>query len=167
MNHHSTPMLRFTCTYATRCACIAIAACTMPAFAQNVTPAVPTANGYGALTNAPANTRNDARMKQRTSEQQLLGGPGAYGDIGAQGNGDDPQRAALLDERRMTVLGGDQPAPAAPGKRKVARPANGEMRVAAQPGTPNGAGQQAAGTTKNAYADPYAAGKRGVYRSPW
>jgi hypothetical protein len=71
----------------------------------------------------------------------------------------------------MTVLGGDQAAQPAVGKgkgqRKAPAAANGQVRVAGQPGRPNAAdGLTPEGAARATYADPYAT-KQGVYRSPW
>lgn len=146
---------------------VAVATCATPVFAQNnAAPAATAANGYGADTPAPANRT----AKNRTREQQLLGAPREYGGDDMQGKTDDTQRAALLDEQRMTVTGaapGGQPAPGK-GQRKAPAAANGQLRVADQLGRANAAaGLLPEGAAKNAYADPYGAGKRTVYRSPW
>ncbi|ABE29139.1 hypothetical protein DR64_1535 [Paraburkholderia xenovorans LB400] len=150
----------------------AIASCALPAFAQNAAPnpaaaapAATAANDYGVNAQLPANRRT----AHRNSEQALLGAPNPYGTDNAQDNTDDAQRTALLDTQRMTVLGGGQGAQPALGKgqRKAPAAANGQVRVAGQPGRPNPANAltpEAAATTT--YADPYAS-KRGVYRSPW
>lgn len=148
----------------------------MPAFAQNagpnaaaaaLPPAATAANGYGLNAQLPANRR----AAHRSSEQALLGSPNPYSTDGAQGNTNDAQRAALLDSQRMTVLGGDQAAQPAVGKGKVKgkapAAANGQVRVAAQPGRPNAAaGLTPEGAARATYTDPYAS-KQGVYRSPW
>jgi hypothetical protein len=141
----------------------AAATCAVPAFAQNnAAPAARTVTGYGAAAPAPV----DRAAKNRNSEQQLLGAPREYSDGGTQGNTDDAQRAALLDEQRMTVTDG-QPAPRK-GQRKAPAAANGPLRVAGQPGRANaGDSLLPAGAAKNTYTDPYGAGKRSVYRSPW
>jgi hypothetical protein len=155
---------------------LAIASCATPAFAQNAAPnpatavrppAATAANGYGLNAQLPA----DRRAAHRSSEQGLLGAPNPYGTDGAQGNTNDAQRAALLDSQRMTVLGGDQAAQPAVGKgkgqRKAPAAANGQVRVAGQPGRPNAAdGLTPEGAARATYADPYAT-KQGVYRSPW
>lgn len=163
-----------TCTF------LAIASCAMPVFAQNAAPnpaapapafAAPAATGYGAPVQAPA----DRRAAHRTSEQALLGAPPEYSADGMkQGNTDDAQRAALLDEQRMTVTGPGQGAKAglAKGQRKAPAAANGQAngqaRVPGQPARPNAAeGLTPQGAAKAAYADPYDAGKHAVYRSPW
>jgi hypothetical protein len=133
----------------------AVATCAAPAFAQNsAANAAITASAYGAEAPAPFNQTE----RNRNHEQQLLGAPRDYGDGGTQRNADDAQR--------MTVMGG-QPAPGK-GQRKAPAAANGPLGVAAQPGRPNaGADLLPAGAAKNARADPYGAGKRSVYRSPW
>ncbi|REG61186.1 hypothetical protein B0G80_4020 [Paraburkholderia sp. BL6669N2] len=157
---------------------LAIASCAVPAFAQNAAPnnaapalppAATAANGYGLNAQLPANRR----AAHRNSEQALLGSPNPYSTDGAQGDTNDAQRAALLDTQRMTVLGGDQAAqPAvgkgkAKGKGKAPAAADGQVRVAGQPGRPNtAAGLTPQGATRTTYTDPYA-GKQGVYRSPW
>jgi hypothetical protein len=144
----------------------AVATCAAPAFAQNnAATASSTARAYGA--EAPAPFRQTE--KNRNREQQLLGAPREYGDGdgGTRRNIDDAQSAALLGEKRMTVTGG-QPA-AGQGQGTAAAGAHDPLRVAAQAGRPNvGAALLTAGAAKkNAYADPYGAGKRSVYRSPW
>lgn len=139
---------------------VAAAACAAPAFAQN--NAAPAANGYGAAAPAPV----DRAAKNRNKEQLLLGAPREYGDGGMQGNTEDAQRAALLDQQRMTLTDG-QPAPGK-AQRKPPAAANGQLRVAGQPGRPNaGDNLLPAGEAKNTYADPYGTSKRSVYRSPW
>ncbi|MFM0240679.1 hypothetical protein [Paraburkholderia phytofirmans] len=155
---------------------LAIASCAVPAFAQNAAPnnaapalppAATAANGYGLNAQLPANRR----AAHRSSEQAMLGSPNPYSTDGAQGDTNDAQRTALLDTQRMTVLGGDQAAQPAVGKGKAKgkapAAANGQLRVAAQPGRPNvGAGPAPGGAIRNTYTDPYAS-KQGVYRSPW
>lgn len=142
------------------------ATCAISAFAQNnAAPAAATVNGYGAAAPAPV----DRAAKNRNNEQLLLGAPREYGDGGMQDNTDDAQRAALLDQQRMTVTGG-QPAPAGKAQRKAPAAANGQVRVAGQPGPGRqnaGDGLLPAGAAKNTYADPYGTSKRSVYRSPW
>jgi hypothetical protein len=125
---------------------------------------------YGALPQAPV----DRRAKQRTSEQTLLGAPRPYGTADMQqGDTDDAQRTALLNEQRMTVLGGGQGAQPALGKAKgngkAPAPGTAQLRVADQAGPQLKAadGLTPEGAVKNTYADPYAAGKHAVYRSPW
>jgi hypothetical protein len=149
---------------------VAVAASAVPAFAQSTAPVAAPTNGNAANAPAPVNRT----VRDRNSEQQLLGAPREYGNDGIQGgNGDDPQRTALLDEQRMTVTDGGQAArpAAARGQRKApagANGTNGPVRVAGQPGRPNAAdGLTPQGATRAAYADPYGAGKRTVYRSPW
>ncbi|MFC6313068.1 hypothetical protein, partial [Paraburkholderia dipogonis] len=124
--------------------------------------------GYGLNAQLPANRR----AAHRSSEQALLGAPNPYSTDGAQGDTNDAQRAALLDTQRMTVLGGDQAAQPAvgkgKGKGKAPAAANGQLRVAAQPGRPNAAAGVVTpeGAARTTYTDPYAS-KQGVYRSPW
>ncbi|SED11429.1 hypothetical protein SAMN02787142_2581 [Burkholderia sp. WP9] len=150
---------------------LAIGSCAAPAFAQKAAPepapAATAVNAYGVNAQLPANRR----AAHRDSEKALLGSPNPYGTDNMQGNTDDAQRAALLDTQRMTVLGGGQGAQPAVGKgqRKAPAAANGQVRVAGQPGRPNPAANALAadGTAKTTYADPYTSGKRGVYRSPW
>lgn len=158
---------------------LAIASCAMPVFAQNAAPkpaapgpavAATTPTGYGAPLPPPV----DRRAAQRTSEQTLLGAPQEYSADGmAQGNTDDAQRTALLNEQRMTVTGPGQAAKAGPAKGLRKAPAangqaNGQARVAGQPARQNAAdGLMPQGAAKAAYADPYDAGKHAVYRSPW
>lgn len=79
------------------------------------------------------------------------------------------RRAALMDEQRMTVIGGEQAAQqGAAGKRKAPAAANGQLRVAdAAPGQRAADKLLPQGAAKAAYTDPYATGKRSVYRSPW
>ncbi|TCG00702.1 hypothetical protein BZM26_11195 [Paraburkholderia strydomiana] len=154
------------------CMLVLAAACAGPALAQNAAPARAPAmtatapTGYGAPQQAPI----DRRAIQRKREQKLLGAPDGYGAADARGgNIDDARRAALMDEQRMTVIGGEQAGQqGAAGKRKAPAAANGQLRMAdAAPG------QRAAdkllpdGAAKAAYTDPYATGKRSVYRSPW
>lgn len=155
---------------------LAVASSAVPAFAQNAAPnpaatarppAATAANGYGLNAQLPA----DRRAANRASEQGFLGSPNPYGSDDAQGNTNDAQRAALLDTQRMTMLGGDQAAQPAVGKgkgqRKAPAAANGQVRVAGQPGRPNAAaGLTPDGATRATYTDPYAS-KQGVYRSPW
>ncbi|MDR8397442.1 MULTISPECIES: hypothetical protein [Paraburkholderia] len=165
-----TTSLRHTATWMF----FAIASCGLPAFAQNAAPnpaaaapapAATATNDYGVNAQLPANRR----AAHRNSEQALLGAPNPYGTDNMQGNTDDAQRNALLDTQRMTVLGGGQGAQPALGKSQRKAPAaaaNGQVRVAGQPGRPNPATLTPEGAATAAYADPYA-GKRGVYRSPW
>src|SRR5579871_4744744 len=104
-----------------------IASCALPAFAQNNGPAAPAAkavnNGYG--NGAPAydiggtgmQTPADRQARNYKREEDLLGAPHEYGGADTpQDNTEDAQRAALLDERRMTVLGGAANAKPAGGK---------------------------------------------------
>ncbi|RKE26219.1 hypothetical protein B0G76_7831 [Paraburkholderia sp. BL23I1N1] len=155
---------------------LAIAAYAAPALAQNAAPA-PAAPALAATastsysTPAPA-ARANPGAAHRNSEAQLLGAPREYGTPGAQqGNTADAQQAALLDEQRMTVLGGQGGQPAVgKGQRNNKAPAaaNGKVRVAGQPGAPNAAASlMPEGAAKAAYADPYDPGKHAVYRSPW
>jgi hypothetical protein len=187
-----TNSIRHTAT----CMFVAVATCALPAFAQNnAAPAAPAAtaiNDYGAGLPAPG----DRRAKNRDNEQELLGAPPEYGGGDTpQDNTDDAQRAALLDEQRMTVTDGGAGAQRAPrnAQRKAPGAANGQMRAAGQ-GRPNAAGgqqpQDAAknpgqmrvagqgrptaaegllpqGAATNTYADPFGGGKRAIYRSPW
>lgn len=153
---------------------LALAASAVPALAlaqNNAAPPAPAANAgtaYGTLPQAPV----DRRAKQRTSEQTLLGAPRPYGTADMQqGDTDDAQRTALLNEQRMTVLGGGQGAQPALGKGNGKAPAPGaaQLRVADQAGPRLKAadGLTPEGAVKNTYADPYATGKHAVYRSPW
>lgn len=148
---------------------IATCACAAPALAQNAAPApaapalaATAATSYGTPAPTARAKPGDAR---RNSEAQLLGAPRDYGSPDAQkGNTADAQQAALLDEQRMTVLGGAQPAV----RNKAPGAANGKVRVAGQPGRPNAAaGLMPESAAKNTYADPYATGKHAVYKSPW
>jgi hypothetical protein len=153
---------------------LTIATCAAPAFAQNAAPAAPTlaataATSYG--TPAPAAPANPGAA-HRNNEAKLLGAPRDYGSPDAQqGNTADAQQAALLDEQRMKVLGGQVGQPAVgKGQRNNKAPAaaNGKVRVAGQPGVPNAAqGLMPEGAARAAYADPYDPGKHAVYRSPW
>ncbi|AXL52834.1 hypothetical protein DSC91_006006 [Paraburkholderia caffeinilytica] len=157
---------------------IAIATYAAPALAQNAAAPAPAAPALAATaatsygTPAPA-ARAKPGTANRNSEAQLLGAPRDYGSPDAQqGNTADAQQAALLDEQRMTVLGGARPA--LPAVRKGQQPnkaqaaANGKVRVAGQPGRPNAAdGLMPEGAAKNTYADPYNTGKHAVYKSPW
>lgn len=166
-----TTSLRHTATWIF----LAIACGAVPAFAQNAAPngggnapppAATAVNGYGVEAQLPANRR----AAHRDSEKALLGSPNPYGTDNPQGNTDDAQRAALLDTQRMTVLGGQGAQPAVgKGQRKAPAAAKGQVQVAGQPGPPNQANAALAadGTAKTTYADPYSAGKHGVYRSPW
>ena len=143
-----------------------VATCAAPAFAQsNAATAAMTAPAYGA--EAPAPFRQTENNRNR--EQELLGAPREYGDGdgGTRRNIYDAQSAAIPDQKRKTLTGG-QPA-ASKGQRTAPAAAHDPLRVAAQPGRPNvGAALLPAGAAKkNAYADPYGAGKRSVYRSPW
>ena len=151
---------------------LAIATCAAPALAQNAAPAPPlaatAATSYGTPTAAaPANPG----AAHRNNEAKLLGAPRDYGSPDAQqGNTADAQQAALLDEQRMTVLGGQggQPAVGKAQRNKAPAAANGKVRVAGQPGRPNAAdGLMPDGAAKTTYADPYAPGKHAVYKSPW
>ncbi|WP_233800122.1 hypothetical protein [Paraburkholderia sp. HP33-1] len=152
---------------------VAVTTCALPAFAQyNAAPAAPDAaavNDDGAGLPAPA----DRRATNRPNEQQLLGAPAEYGGGDTpQGDTDEAQRAALPDEQRMTGTDRDARAQRARGnaQRKTAAAANGQIRVAGQPGPgrPTAAeGQLLQGAPKNIYADPYGAGKPAIYRSPW
>ncbi|MFM0152603.1 hypothetical protein [Paraburkholderia sediminicola] len=163
--------------HTTRSLLLAIATCAVPALAQNAPPvaAAPTlaataATAYGTPTPA---ARANPGAAHRNSEAQLLGAPHEYGSPDAQqGNTADAQQAALLDEQRMTVLGGGQGGQPAVGKgqrNKAAQAAaNGKVRVAGQPGGPNAAdGLMPEGAARATYADPYDPGKHAVYRSPW
>jgi len=151
---------------------LAIATCAAPAIAQNAAPApaapalaATAATSYGVPTAAaPANPG----AAHRNSEAQLLGAPREYGSPDAQqGNTADAQQAALLDEQRMTVLGGQGAQPAGRGQRNKAQAAaNGKVRVAGQPGDPNAA-LMPEGAAKTTYSDPYDPGKHAVYKSPW
>lgn len=154
---------------------LAIATCSAPALAQNAAPAAapaaPTlaataATAYGTPTPA---ARANPGAAHRNSEAQLLGAPHEYGSPGAQqGNTADAQQAALLDEQRMTVLGGGQPAVGKGQRNKPQAAANGKVRVAGQPGGPNAAdGLMPEGAARTTYANPYDPGKHAVYRSPW
>lgn len=155
--------IRHTASYL----CLAMAASAAPAFAQNAAPAqggapaTMAATGYGANAQAPVNRR----ATQRSSEQALLGAPDDYSSNDTQqGNTDDAQRTALTSEQRMTVLGGQGAQPAVGKGQRKAAAANGPVRVAGQGG---GQPNAADAATKATYADPYAAGKQAVYRSPW
>lgn len=151
---------------------LAIATYAAPALAQNAAPA-PAAPALAATAStsysAPtAAARANPGAAHRISEEQLLGAPREYGSPDAQqGNTDDAQQAALLDEQRMTVLGGAQPAVRKqPNKAQAA--GNGKVRVAGQPGGPNAADRlMPDGAAKTTYADPFDAGKHAVYKSPW
>jgi hypothetical protein len=144
-----------------------VATCAAPVFAQNNGVAT---KGYGAGIPAPV----DRAARNRNAERDLLGAPSEYGSGNARGgNTDDAQRAALLDEQRMTITDGKPAAGKAPGKApgevpgKAPGAANGAANMAAQPGGANArAGLQPTGAAKNTYADPYTS-KRSVYRSPW
>jgi hypothetical protein len=153
---------------------LAIATCATPALAQNAAPAAAAqpalaataATSYGTPAPVAAAKPGDAN---RNREMQLLGAPRDYGSLDEQkGNTADAQRAALLDDQRMTVLGGAPPA-VRKGQRKPAQAAgNDKLRLAGQPGRPNAAdGLMPDGAAKNTYADPYAAGNKPVYKSPW
>ncbi len=167
-----TTLLRHTASWMF----LTIASCATPVFAQNAVPqpdtpgpaaAATAATGYGVNAQPPVNRH----AAQRTSEQTLLGAPPEYSaDSMTQGHTDDTQRNALLDEQRMTVTAGGQGAKAGPGKgqHKAPAAANGQARVAGQPGRPNAAdGLMPQGAAKTTYADPYGAGKHAVYRTPW
>ncbi|WP_025601099.1 hypothetical protein [Burkholderia sp. WSM2230] len=161
-----TTLLRHTA----HCMLLVTAAYAAPALAQGAAPARTPAmtatapTGYGAPTPAPV----DRRAIQRKREQKLLGAPDGY-DVGNAQNGnlDDARRAALLDEQRMTANGavqGGQPGPAAD-KRKAP---GGQLRVADAAARPRAADKLLPeGAAKATYSDPYATGKRSVYRSPW
>lgn len=145
--------------------------------------AAPVATGYGIYAPAPV----DRLAKQRASEQTLLGAPREYSsDDLKQGDTEDAQRTALLNEQRMKVLGNAQGAPGAQGGQgglpklgkgvangnaKGNAAANGaaQFRVADQANAPVNAADalMPAGAAKNTYADPYATRKGAVYRSPW
>lgn len=158
---------------------LAIATFAAPALAQNAAPApapataapglaATAATGYGTPRPAAAANARGARHK---SEDQLLGAPPQYGSPDAQqGNTADAQQAALLDEQRMTVTGG-QPALGNGLRNKAPGAANGKVQAAGQPGRPNAANSlMPAGAAKTTYADPYdptGPGKHSVYRSPW
>lgn len=155
---------------------LALAASAAPALAlaqNNPTQPAQAANAgttYGTLPQPNV----DRRAKQRTSEQTLLGAPRPYGSADMQqGDTDDAQRTALLNEQRMTVLGGEQGAQPALGKGKgngrAPAPGTAQLRVADQAGPQLKAadGLTPEGAVKNTYADPYATGKHAVYRSPW
>ncbi|MFM0559361.1 hypothetical protein [Paraburkholderia sediminicola] len=154
---------------------LAIATHAVPALAQNAAAPAPAAPALAATaatsygTPAPA-ARANPGAAHRNSEAQLLGAPRDYGSPGAQqGNTADAQQAALLDEQRMTVLGGAQPAvrKGQPNKAQAAA-GNGKARVAGQPGGPNAAARlMPDGAAKTTYADPFDAGKHAVYKSPW
>ena len=153
---------------------LALASCAAPAFAQNAAPAPAAAPAATAATGYGSNAQKtpvERRAARRNSEQQLLGAPHEYStDDTAQGNTDEAQRTALLNEQRMKVLGGAQGAQPARGKgqRKAPAAANGQLRVAGQAGRPTAAeGLMPEGAAKTTYADPYDAGKHAVYRSPW
>ncbi|CAB3638223.1 hypothetical protein [Paraburkholderia rhynchosiae] len=163
-----TTPLRRTAT----CMLLTAATYALPALAQNAAPARAPAmtatapTGYGAPVQAPV----DRRAVQRKHEQALLGAPSEYSlDNPQNGNIDDARRAALLNEQRMTITGAAQGGQqAAPGQRKAPAAANGQVRVAdkaARPRTTDTLLPE--GAAKAAYADPYAKGKRSVYRSPW
>lgn len=141
----------------------AVASCAAPAYAQNnAATAAMTASADGTETSVPF----DQTERNRNREQQLLGTPREFGDSGTQHNIDDAQRAALLDGQHVTVTAGQPARRTSPSKAPTA--ANGPLRaVAQQPGRPNAGPALPAGATKNPYADPYGAGKRSVYRSPW
>ncbi|HYS63467.1 MAG TPA: hypothetical protein VEN30_06560 [Paraburkholderia sp.] len=155
---------------------LAIATATVPALAQNAAPApagaapapaATAATGYGGNAQAPANRR----ARNRNNEQKLLGAPRQYSlDDAPLGKAADAQQA-LLDEQRMTVLGGGQGGKPALGKGKPQAdkaPANGQVRVAGKAGRANAADSlMPEGAARNAYADPYGTGKHAVYRSPW
>lgn len=153
---------------------LALALYAAPALAQNAAAPAPAAPALAATaatsysTPAPA-ARANPGAANRNSEAQLLGAPREYGSPDTQqGNTADAQQAALLDEQRMTVLGGAQPAvrKGQPNKAQIA--ANGNVRVAGQPGGPNAAERlMPDGAAKTTYADPFDAGKRAVYKSPW
>jgi hypothetical protein len=172
LRHTRTSLLRAIATCAT---CATCAICAAPALAQNAAaapaPAAPTLAATASTsyrTPAPA-ARAKPGAAHRNSEAQLLGAPRDYGSPGAQqGNTADAQQAALLDEQRMTVLGGGQPAVGKGQRNKAPAAANGKLRVAGQPGRPNAAdGLMPDGAAKTTYADPFDAGKHAVYKSPW
>lgn len=156
---------------------LAVAAYAAPVLAQNAAAPAPAAPALAATaatsyaTPAPA-ARVNPGVAHRNSEAQLLGAPHQYGSPDAQqGYTADNQQAALLDEQRMTVLGGARPAvrnalKGQPNKAQAA--ANGKARVTGQPGGPNAAAAlMPEGAAKTTYADPYDAGKHAVYKSPW
>jgi len=151
------------------CALFVTAAYAAPAFAQNAAPARAPAmtatapTGYGAPVPAPI----DRRATQRKREQKLLGAPDAYdAGVAQNGNLDDARRAALLDEQRMTANAVAQGGPqGAAVKRKAP---DGQLRVADAAARPRAAEKLLPeGAAKATYSDPYATGKRSVYRSPW
>ncbi|WGS50574.1 hypothetical protein LFL96_03435 [Paraburkholderia sp. D15] len=180
---------RTTTLYTAFCSALALATLAAPAlaFAQNngnvngngnaAPAAAPVATGYGI--NAPAPV--DRMAKQRASEQTLLGAPREYSsDDLKQGDTEDAQRTALLNEQRMKVLGNAQGAQGGQpnlgkgvgkGNVKANAAANGaaQFRVADQANAPVNAADalMPAGAAKNTYADPYATRKGTVYRSPW
>lgn len=151
---------------------LAVATYAAPVLAQNAAAPAPAAPALAATaatsygTPAPA-ARANPGAAHRNSEAQLLGAPREYGSPDAQqGNTADAQQAALLDEQRMTVLGGAQPA--VRNVRKVGKGQPNKARVAGQPGGPNAAAAlMPEGAAKTTYADPYDAGKHAVYKSPW
>ena len=149
-----------------------LAAYTAPALAQDAAPARAPAMTATAPTDygAPMPTPVDRGALQRKREQKLLGAPDGY-DTGNPQNGtlDDARRAALLDEQRMTVNGAVQGGqPGAAGKRKAPAAVNGQLRVADAAARPRATDKPLPeGAAKATYADPYAPGKRSVYRSPW
>ncbi|SMG44312.1 hypothetical protein [Paraburkholderia susongensis] len=162
----------------------AVAICATPAFAFAQNDAAPAApNAAAAAANSYAGNRitygkglqtpAERTAKNRNAEQDLLGAPPEYGlGDNPEGNTDDAQRKALLDERRMTVLGQMPNAKAANaklGKTQRNAPAAGDpMRAPNQTDRPNAAnGAPPRGAPKEAYADPYGGAKRAVYRSPW
>ncbi|SOE68206.1 hypothetical protein SAMN05446635_3242 [Burkholderia sp. OK233] len=153
---------------------LAIATYAVPALAQNAAAPAPAAPALAATaatsygTPAPA-ARANPGAAHRNSEAQLLGAPRDYGSPDAQkGNTADAEQAALLDEQRMTVLGGAQPAVRKGQPNKAQAAGNGKVRVTGQPGGPNAAARlMPDGAAKTTYADPFDAGKHAVYKSPW
>lgn len=155
---------------------LVMAAYAAPALAQNAAPApaapVLAATASTSYGTPPAAAPAKPGVAHRKSEADLLGAPRDYGSPDAQqGVTADAQQAALLDEQRMTVLGGQGAQPAL-GKvqrnNKLPAGANGKVRVAGQPGGPNAVdGLMPDGAARSTYADPYAPGKHAVYKSPW
>lgn len=155
---------------------LTFATCATPALAQNAAPApaapVLAATGSTSYGTPAAAAPVNPGTAHRKSEADLLGAPRDYGSPDAQqGNTAAAQQAALLDEQRMTVLGGQGAQPAvgkAQRNNKLPAGANGKVRVAGQPGGPNAVdGLMPEGAAKTTYADPYAPGKHAVYKSPW
>ena len=168
--------MTFSFPHTTTSLFIAIAMYAAPALAQNAAPAPAAAPALAATAATSYATPAAAApakpgVAHRKSEAQLLGAPREYGSPDAQqDNTADAQQAALLDEQRMTVLGGQggQPALGKGQRNKAQAGANGKVRVAGQPGGPNAAaGLMPDGAAKTTYADPYDPGKHAVYKSPW